>query len=73
MFTTTNMKQKGKVVCQVEQKCDVFKIAQRMVKVNQDIVDEQCIKNDHGVRAVSDEDNKAWKIIELQKAIMRSF
>ena len=44
-----------------------------MVKVNQDIVDEQCIKNDHGVRAVSDEDNKAWKIIELRKAMMRSF
>ena len=44
-----------------DQKGDVFKIAKGMVKTDQNIIDEQCIKN--GVLAVSDEDKKiAWKI-----------
>ena len=46
-----------------DQKCYVLKIAKRMVKTNQDIIGEQCIRNDDGVLAVSDEDKKiAWKI-----------
>ena len=45
-----------------DQKCYVLKIAKRMVKTNQDIIGEQCIRNDDGVLAVSDEDKKiAWK------------
>ena len=44
-----------------EQRCDVFKIAKRMVKTNQYIIDEQFIRN-VGVLAVSSEDKKiAWK------------
>ena len=39
-------------------KCDMFK----MVKTNQDINDEHCIRNNGGVVAVSDEDKKiAWE------------
>ena len=35
-----------------------------MVKTSQHIVGEECIRNDEGVLAVSDEDNKiAWKIL----------
>ena len=41
---------------------DVFKIAKRIVKINQDVMGEQCIRND-GVLAVNDEDNKiVWNI-----------
>ena len=40
----------------------MFKIAKMVVKTNQDIFVEQCIRNDDGVLAVSDEDQKiAWK------------
>ena len=35
-----------------------LKIAKRLVKTNQDIIGEQCIKNDDGVLTVSDEDKK---------------
>ena len=52
----------GKVMRQVHQKYDAFKIAKRMVKTIQDIICEQCIRNDDAVLAISDEDNKtAWK------------
>lgn len=39
-----------------DQKSDVFKTAKTMVKTNQDISDEHCIRNDDGTLAVSDED-----------------
>ena len=36
----------------------MFGTAKRMVKINQDIIVEQCIGNDAGVLAVSDEDEE---------------
>ena len=39
---------------QVDQKCDVFQIAKRMVKTNQDIIGDQCLRNDDGALTVSD-------------------
>ena len=40
---------------------DASKIAKTMVKTNQDIIDEQCIR-DHVVLAVSNEDKKkVWE------------
>lgn len=58
----TEKKRSGKVKRQVHQKYDAFKIAKRMVTTIQDIICEQCIRNDDVVLAVSDEDNKtAWK------------
>ena len=40
----------------------MFKNAKWMTRTNQDIISEQCIKNDDGVLAVSDEGkNIAWK------------
>ena len=51
----------GNVMRRDDQKCDVFKIAKKMVKTNQDIIAEQCIRNDDGVPAASNEDKKiAW-------------
>ena len=45
-----------------DQKCDVFVIVKKMVKTNQGIIGEQCIRNDDGVLAVTYEDKKmAWK------------
>ena len=41
-----------------DQKCDVLKIGKSMVKTNQDIIGEQCSRNNDGVQAVSDEDKK---------------
>ena len=39
-----------------------FKIAKRIGKTNQNIIGEQCIRNDDGVLAFSDEDKKVtWK------------
>ena len=47
---------------QDDQKSDVVNIAKRMVKTNQDFLEEQYIRNDDGVRAVRDEIKKtAWK------------
>ena len=44
-----------------DQKCDVFKIAKRMVETKQDIFDECSTRNDDDVLAASDEDKKiAW-------------
>ena len=43
-------------------KCGEFKIAKRMIKTNQVIISEQCLRNGDVVVAVSDEDNKiAWR------------
>ena len=44
------------------QKCDVSETAKRMIKTNQVIISEHCIKHGDGLLAVSDEDEKkAWK------------
>ena len=37
-----------------DQKYDVFKTAKKMVKTNQDITGEQCIRHDDDVFAVND-------------------
>ena len=37
---------------QKDQKYDVFKTVKSMVKTNQDVIGEQCIKNDDGVLVV---------------------
>ena len=65
------MKQKGKdleILCGWLIKnfiCLRFKIPERMVKTSQHIIGEQCIRNDDGVLAVSDEDKKiVWKSYE---------
>ena len=45
-----------------DQKCDMFKIAKRMVKANQDIISEQCIRKDNDALTVNEEYEKiAWK------------
>ena len=41
-----------------DQKCDVFKTAKSVVKINQNIIDELCIRNDDRVPAVIDENMK---------------
>ena len=39
-----------------------MKIAKKMAKTNQGIIGENCMRNDNGMFAVSDEDRKiAWK------------
>ena len=43
-------------------------IPKRMVIVNQNIIGEQCIKNDDGMLVASDENKK-----NFEKFIMRSF
>lgn len=40
------------------QKCDVSETAKRMIKTNQVIISEHCIKHGDGLLAVSDEDEK---------------
>ena len=51
----------GNIMQSDDQKCDVFKIAKRMVETKQDIFDECSIRNDDDVLAASDEDKKiAW-------------
>lgn len=45
-----------------DQKSDVFISVKRLVKTNQDVIDQQCIRNDGGVLAFSDKDQKiVWK------------
>ena len=45
-----------------DQKWNVLKIAKKMAKTNQGIIGENCMRNDNGMLAVSDEDRKiAWK------------
>ena len=52
----------GNFMFKAEQKCDVFKIAKRIIKTNQDIIGENCVRSDASVLVVSDEDKKiAWK------------
>ena len=41
-----------------DKKSDVFKTAKRMVKTNQDIIGEQCLRKDDSVLAVSNDDRK---------------
>ena len=42
--------------------CDVFRIAKIIAKTYSDIIGEECIRNDDGVLAVSDEDKKIdWR------------
>ena len=41
-----------------DQKCDVFKIAKRMVQIIQDIISEQSIRKNDGVLAVGNENEK---------------
>ena len=40
------------------QKCVVMNTEKRIVKTNQDIFGELCIRNDDSLFAISDEDNK---------------
>ena len=42
-----------------DQRYDVLKIITRMFKTNQDIIDEQYIRNDDGVLAFSDGDKNS--------------
>ena len=42
----------GNVMRKDNQKCGAFKIAKMMVKTNQDVIGEQCIRNDDGVLVV---------------------
>ena len=48
----TERRRFGNVMQQKDQKCNVFKIATSMVKTNQDVIGEQCIRNDDGVLVV---------------------
>ena len=58
----------GNFMFKAEQKCDVFKIAKRIIKTNQDIIGEHCIRSDAGVLVVSDKDKKiAWKELAWNK------
>ena len=58
----SNRKGFGNFMWRDDQKCDVFEIAKRMVTTNQEINGKQCIRNDDGTLAVSDEGKKiAWK------------
>ena len=50
----------GNIIWRDDQKCDVLKIAMKMVKTNQDIIGEHCIRNDD-VFTFSDVDKIAWK------------
>ena len=62
------------MVCWDDQKYVVLSIAKRMVKLNQDIIGQQCIRNDHDVLAVSDEDKKrAWKSYHGKKLLNVEF
>ena len=52
-----------------DQECDVFKFSKKMIKTNQNIIGEQCIRNyDDDVLTVCDEDQKI-----VGKVILRSF
>lgn len=51
-FTSPDVKQRN------DYKFDAFKIAKSMIKTNQDMIGEQCIRKYGGVSSVSDEDAK---------------
>ena len=63
----------GNIMQRDDQKGDMFKVINWMVKTNQDI-EEQCIKSDDGVLAVSDEGKKIasksyyWKLLNVELA-----
>ena len=60
--TESERKKFGNIENRDDQKQEVFRIAKTMVKDNRDIIGEQCIRNDDGVLAVTEEDKKvAWK------------
>ena len=62
------------MVCWDDQKYVVFNIAKRVVKLNPDIIGQQCIRNDHDVLAVSDKDKKrAWKSYHEKKLLNVEF
>ena len=45
-----------------DQKSDVFNSVKRLVKTNQDVSDQQCMRNDDGVLTFSHKDQKiVWK------------
>ena len=63
----------GNFMLKAAQKCDVFKTAKRMIKINQGIISEHCIRSDDVVLTVSDEDKKiAWKSYH-EKLLNREF
>lgn len=62
------------MVCWDDQKYVVFNIAKRVVKINPDIIGQQCIRTDHDVLAVIDEDKKrAWKSYHGKKLLNVEF
>ena len=48
-----------------DHKCDVFNIAKKKVKTNQDIIGDQYVRNDDNVLAVSGEDKKIDNLEKL--------
>ena len=54
----TGRKEFGRFLRRDYQKCNLFKVARRMVKTNQGIIDEQFIVNDDSIVTVTDEDSK---------------
>ena len=65
LFNGPNVKEKGKhfeTFCRKMVRCDVFKIAKGMVKTNQAIIGQQCVRNDDGELKVSYKNKKiAWE------------
>ena len=58
----TERKRPGNVMSRDDEEYDVFKFAKRMIKTNENIIGEQCIRNDDDVLTVCDNDTKiAWK------------
>ena len=52
-----------KAACQTEHEAEIsrweiFNFGKKMVKTNQSVVGEQCIRNDDGILAVNEDDNK---------------
>ena len=57
-----------------DQKYVVFNVAKRMFQLNQDIIGQQCIRNDHDILPVSDKDKKrAWKSYHEKKLLNVEF
>lgn len=62
------LRKKDKFIWRKNQKYELLMIPKRMVIVNQNIIGEQCIRNDDGMLVASDENKK-----NFEKFIMRSF
>lgn len=60
------MKRFGNALQREDKNCDVFQIANRMVRNNQYVIEVQCISNDDGLLAVDDK-------LMVEKVILRSF